>query len=75
MNFDDQYNILIEKYELLAFDRVIGHGILIIFKQVSTWLDFIKIWAYFWAILYQNDPKPKVVRKGCSMASTIAYEL
>ena len=48
MNFDDQYNILIEKYELLAFDRVIGHGILIIFKQVSTWLDLMKIWHIFW---------------------------
>ena len=48
MNFDYQCNILIEKYGLSAFDRVIEHGILIIFKQVSTWLDLMKIWHIFW---------------------------
>ena len=57
MKVVDKNDILIEKYGLSAFDRVIEHGILTIFKKVSTWLDLMKIWAYFGAILCQNDPK------------------
>ena len=63
MDIGDQNDILFEKYSLSAFDRAIKHGIRPNLKQVSTWLDLMKIWAYFGAILCQNDPKPRVVRK------------
>ena len=51
MEIGDQNFILFEKYRLSAFDRAIKHRILTNLKQVSTWLDLLKIWAYFGAIL------------------------
>ena len=63
MKVGDKNDILIKKYGLLAFNRAIEHGIFAIFEQVRTWLNLMKIWVYFLAILCQNGPKPRVVRK------------